>query len=205
MLEDLRRSLSSGLPSASSILRTVPRASGDDNDGPRMIRSTIFERLTSVSSDNVKLGFIGANSQTRRPFAHLNGIRYCQRLGGNNRNSVVSIFTHKDTCAVWRDGDERWSIATSAGDAGSGTTTSCGGLALKIRPQWGLLIFRHLANICLKSLQGMVNSLGVSMEAMKIWQFAVLVLILAGAVWLSTWLYAGMSHEVEFVLKHQEM
>ncbi|MFY9987443.1 MAG: hypothetical protein WAM44_19320 [Chthoniobacterales bacterium] len=40
---------------------------------------------------------------------------------------------------------------------------------------------------------------------MKIWQFAVLVLILACGIWLATWFYNGMSHEAEFGLKHQEM
>jgi hypothetical protein len=44
-----------------------------------------------------------------------------------------------------------------------------------------------------------------SREAMKIWQFAVLVLILAYGIYLANWFYNGMSREAEFVLKNQQM
>jgi hypothetical protein len=46
---------------------------------------------------------------------------------------------------------------------------------------------------------------GFLREAMKIWQFAVLVLISACVIWLGAWFYEGVSHEAEFVVKHQQM
>jgi hypothetical protein len=62
-----------------------------------------------------------------------------------------------------------------------------------------------MANICLKPRQGVVNSPGVLEEAMKIWQFAILVLISACVIWSASWFYEGVSHEAEFVVKHQQM
>jgi hypothetical protein len=44
-----KRSLRSHLPRASSILKMVPRASGDDKDGPTITSSTIFETARSLS------------------------------------------------------------------------------------------------------------------------------------------------------------
>ena len=62
-----------------------------------------------------------------------------------------------------------------------------------------------MANICLKLRQGVVNSQRVLEEAMKIWQFAILVLISACGIWLAAWFYEGVSHEAEFIVKHQQM
>jgi hypothetical protein len=44
-----------------------------------------------------------------------------------------------------------------------------------------------------------------SREAMKIWQFAVLVLILAYGIYLAAWFYQRMSREGEFFTEHQEL
>jgi hypothetical protein len=62
-----------------------------------------------------------------------------------------------------------------------------------------------MANICLKPRQGVVDWPGVFEEAMKIWQFAILILILACGIWLAAWFYDGVSHEAEFVINHQQM
>jgi hypothetical protein len=51
----------------------------------------------------------------------------------------------------------------------------------------------------------MVNSPWVFWEAMRIWQFAILILIMAGAIWLATGLYAEICRKVEFAIEHQQM
>jgi len=51
----------------------------------------------------------------------------------------------------------------------------------------------------------MVEFAGGSRGAMKIWQIAVLVLILAYGIYLAAWFYEGMSHEAEFFTKHQQL
>jgi hypothetical protein len=39
---------------------------------------------------------------------------------------------------------------------------------------------------------------------MKIWQFAVLVLILAYGIYLAAWVYTGIGREVELITKYQQ-
>jgi hypothetical protein len=39
---------------------------------------------------------------------------------------------------------------------------------------------------------------------MKIWQFAVLVLILAYGIYLAAWVYAGIGREVKLITKYQQ-
>jgi hypothetical protein len=57
----------------------------------------------------------------------------------------------------------------------------------------------------LETASGRGRLAGVFEEAMKIWQFAILVLILACGIWLAAWFYDGVSHEAEFVINHQQM
>ncbi|HXM03685.1 MAG TPA: hypothetical protein VN939_13830 [Chthoniobacterales bacterium] len=40
---------------------------------------------------------------------------------------------------------------------------------------------------------------------MRIWQFSILILILAGAIWPATGLYAEISRGVELVIEHQQI
>jgi len=49
IVEAITRAFKAESPSVSSILSIAPRASGLDNDGPRMIRSTISGRVRFVS------------------------------------------------------------------------------------------------------------------------------------------------------------
>jgi hypothetical protein len=44
---------------------------------------------------------------------------------------------------------------------------------------------------------------GFKGEAMKIWQFAVLVLILAYGIYLAAWVYTGIGREIELITKYQ--
>jgi hypothetical protein len=55
----------------------------------------------------------------------------------------------------------------------------------------------------LKRRQDVINSPGVQREAMKIWQFAVLVLILAYGIYLAAWVYTGIGREIALITKYQ--
>lgn len=63
------------------------------------------------------------------------------------------------------------------------------------------LLGEHLLEIALRHGQFAVGF----WEAMRIWQFAILILIMAGAIWLAIGFYGEISREVEFVIEHQQM
>ena len=67
IVEEKTRPFKSLRSSVSSILRIVPRASGDDNDGPRIMRSTICERSMCVSG---KPGIVGGRIKTSQRWSN---------------------------------------------------------------------------------------------------------------------------------------